>query len=155
MNQVHLCAQQTWIQPNSIGTVLSALPLTHVVDVKKIYLMAALKYFEYKKMPLTLFLEWIIEQYNLCQHTLHWFVHLEIQQAVWGLPLAGILTNKWLRCKLVPFGYYKSTYTLGLWWHKTQSIMFTLVVDNFGVKYDNKSDVDHLIATIKKDYSLT
>jgi hypothetical protein len=33
--------------------------------------------------------------------------------------------------------------------------MFTLVVDNFGVKYVNKDNVDHLIASIKKDYMLT
>ncbi len=28
-------------------------------------------------------------------------------------------------------------------------------MDNFGVKYENKDDVDHLIASIKKDYMLT
>jgi hypothetical protein len=32
--------------------------------------------------------------------------------------------------------------------------MFTLVVDDFGVKYVNKDDVDHLIASIKKNYML-
>jgi hypothetical protein len=34
-------------------------------------------------------------------------------------------------------------------------ISFTLVVDNFGVKYVNKNDVDHLIASIKSTYALT
>jgi hypothetical protein len=36
----------------------------------------------------------------------------------------------------------------------SDAIMFTLVVDNFGVKYANKDNVDHLIASIKKDYML-
>ncbi len=34
-------------------------------------------------------------------------------------------------------------------------ISFTLVVDDFGVKYVNKDDVDHLIASIKSTYTLT
>jgi hypothetical protein len=33
--------------------------------------------------------------------------------------------------------------------------MFTLVVDNFGVKYVSKDNVNHLINSIKKDYTLT
>jgi hypothetical protein len=78
-----------------------------------------------------------------------------MRRAVWGLPQAGILANKCLQQKLAPFGYFESTNTLGLWYHKTRPITFTLVVDNFGVKYVNKDDVDHLIASIIKDYMLT
>ncbi len=33
--------------------------------------------------------------------------------------------------------------------------MFTLVVDDFGVKYVNSDNVQHLIASIKKNHSLT
>jgi hypothetical protein len=36
-----------------------------------------------------------------------------------------------------------------------QPISFTLVVDNFGVKYVKKEDANHLIASIKKTYTLT
>jgi hypothetical protein len=74
---------------------------------------------------------------------------------VWGLPQAGILANKCLHHKLVPFGYYESTHTLGLWHHEMRPILFTLVVDNFGIKYVNKDYVNHLIKSIRKDYSLT
>ncbi len=42
-----------------------------------------------------------------------------------------------------------------MWYHESRPITFTLVVDDFGVKYVNKDDVDHLIASIKKDYMLT
>ena len=76
-------------------------------------------------------------------------------RAVWGLPQVGILANKCLQQKLAPFGYFESTNTPGLWYHKTRPITFTLVVDNFGVKYVNKDDMDHLIASIKKNYMLT
>ncbi len=125
------------------------------LNMKNFYLTAALEYFEYSQMPLTLFPAWIIEQYDMEKHALNQCIHLEMQQAVWGLPQAGILANKCLRQKLAPFGCFESTNTPGLWYHKTRPIMFTLVVDNFGVKYVNKDDVDHLIASIKKSYMLT
>jgi hypothetical protein len=37
----------------------------------------------------------------------------------------------------------------------SRPITFTLVVDNFGVKYERQEDVDHLIAVIKTKYTLT
>ena len=45
--------------------------------------------------------------------------------------------------------------TPGLWYHETRNITFTLVVDNFGVKYVDKNDVEHLITSIKSNYELT
>ena len=50
---------------------------------------------------------------------------------------------------LAPFGYYKSTNNPGLWLHDTWPILFTVLVDNFGVKDVNSDDVQHLIAIIK------
>ncbi len=83
------------------------------------------------------------------------FVHLEIQKVVWGLPQAGILANKRLQRKLTPFGYFKHISTPGLWYHKTWPIFFTLVVNDFEVKYVNQDNIDHLIALIKMTYTLT
>ncbi len=125
------------------------------LDIKKFYLTAALEYFEYMKKNLSLFPTWTIEQYNLNILAVDGWVYIEMRRAVWGLPQAGILANKRLRQKLAPFGYHKSVNTPGLWMHKSWSITFTLVVNNFGVKFVNKDDVDHLISSIKKMYTLT
>jgi hypothetical protein len=78
-----------------------------------------------------------------------------MRKAIWGLLQVGILANKHLRRKLALFGYYKCINTPGLWYHETCPIMFTLIVDDFGVKYVDKADVDHLIASIKMTYTLT
>ncbi len=75
------------------------------LDIKNFYLTAALDYFEYMKMPISIFPEWIKKQYNLEKHTLNGFVFLRKERAVWGLLQAGILTNKVLRKRLVPHGY--------------------------------------------------
>jgi hypothetical protein len=124
------------------------------LDIKKFYLTAALEYFEYMKIPLALFPVWTIEQYNLQHLALDGWVYIEMRRVVWGLPQAGILANKRLRRKLAPFGN-QSNNTPGLWRHESRPLTVTLVVDDFGVKFVNKADVDHLIASIKKMYILT
>ena len=78
-----------------------------------------------------------------------------MRRAVWGLPQAGILANKLLRKRLAPNKYYKCRQTPGIWQHATHPISFTLVVDDFGVKYTNKNNVNHLIECLKTDYKLT
>ncbi len=58
------------------------------------------------------------------------------------------MANKRLRRKVAPFGYYECIKTPGLWKHEMRPLTFTLVVDDFGVKYESKDDVDHLIASL-------
>jgi hypothetical protein len=125
------------------------------LDLKKLYLTVAIDYNEYMEMPLALFLEWIKKQYNLDTHTRDGFVFLEIRRAVWGLPQAGILANKLLQKWLAPHGYYECVNTPGLWRHATCPITFSLVVDDFGVKYVGKEHAEHLIKCLKEKYKLT
>jgi hypothetical protein len=108
------------------------------LDLKNFYLTAALDYYKYMKILLSLFLEWIKKQYNLDTHTRDGFVFLEIRQAVWGLPQAGILANKLLCKQLKRHGYHECVNTPGLWRHATRPVTFSLVIDDFGVKYVGK-----------------
>jgi hypothetical protein len=107
------------------------------------------------KMPLVLFTDWIKTQYNLEKYAYNRFVYLEMRHAVWGLPQAGILANKLLRQRLLTHGYYECNNSPSLWKHQTRPIAFTLVVDDFGVKYVGKEHADHLIQCIKEMYELT
>ena len=108
------------------------------------------------KIPIGLFPPWIIEQYNLLHHVHNGHIYLEMRHVVWGLPQAGILTNKLLQKRLAPHGYYECKQTPGLWKHTSQPMLFTLIVDDFGVKYTQQEDVDHLmIRCIKEKYQLT
>ena len=72
-----------------------------------------------------------------------------------GLPQAGILANKLLKKCLAPHGYHECKQTPGLWKHTTRPISFALVVDDFGVKYTRKENINHLIKAIKEKYELT
>jgi hypothetical protein len=68
---------------------------------------------------------------------------------MYGLPQAGKLANNLLIEALAPLGYHPVPIMPCLWRHDTRDIDFCLVVDNFGVKYTNKDDADHLIASLK------
>jgi hypothetical protein len=124
------------------------------LDIKNFYLTAPLDRYKYMKMPIALFPEWIVEQYNLNKYVYNSFIYLEMQRAVWGLLQAGILADKLLRQRLLPHGYFECANMPGLWKQKTRPIAFPLVVDDFGVKYVGKEHVDHLIAAIKEKYEL-
>lgn len=125
------------------------------LDIKIFYLSAPLDRFEYMKIPLVLFPQWTINQYDLTKHALNGFVYLEMRRAVWGLPQLGILANKLLHKHLLPHGYYECANTPGLWKHVSRLISFTLVVDDFGVKYVGKEHANHLIDCIKEKYGIT
>jgi hypothetical protein len=60
-----------------------------------------------------------------------------------------------MQTRLAPFGYYPALHTPGLWLHKTQPITFTLVVDDFAVKYVGKQHADHLRNALLRTYELT
>jgi len=46
---------------------------------------------------------------------------------------------------LTPNGYHECPITPGLWKHTIRPIQFCLVVDDFGIKYTNQEDANHLI----------
>jgi hypothetical protein len=71
------------------------------------------------------------------------------------LKQAGLLANQLLQTRLTPFGYYPAQHTPGLWLHKTRPIFFTLVVDDFSVKYVGKQHAEHLQNALLRTYELT
>jgi hypothetical protein len=70
------------------------------------------------------------------------------------LPQAGIITQELLTKQLHRAGYRQSTVTPGYWHHEWRPISFTLVVDDFGVKYIKKTDMDHLTSVLSQDYEI-
>jgi len=73
---------------------------------------------------------------------------------MYGLPQADSLGQDQLEQSLNKEGYFQSQIVPGFWKHKTKSIQFVLVVDDFGSKYINKDDLDHLIRMLEKYYDV-
>ena len=56
---------------------------------------------------------------------------------MYGLVQAGIIANEALKEHLQYYGYAPARITQGLWTHQDRDINFTLVVDDFGIRYRN------------------
>ena len=111
---------------------------------------------EYIKLKLEDIPREVIKEYDLTNiATKDDSVYIEVLKGMYGLPQAGLLAQELLEKRLAKRGYYQSNIVPGLWKHKTRKIVFTLVVDDFGIKYVNKSDAEHLMSVLKKDYEVT
>jgi hypothetical protein len=73
---------------------------------------------------------------------------------MYGLPQAGLLAQQRLITHLNQHGYLQ-THTTCLFRHKSNGTTFSLVVDDFGVKYTDKAGADHLITTLQALYTIT
>ena len=82
------------------------------------------------------------------------YINVEITRTMYGRAHNGRIANQGLQKHLAKYGYYPTKRTLGLWKHRAQSISFTLIVDDFGIKYSNKDDINDLFETIKDKYPL-
>ena len=74
---------------------------------------------------------------------------------MYGLFKAGMLANNQLTKHFSTYGYSLTAHTPGLLRHQTRPISFTLVVDNFGVKYVGRQHSKHLVAALVAPYPLT
>ena len=68
---------------------------------------------------------------------------------MYGLPQARLLAQNRLITHLATHGYHQTEATC-LFRHQDNSTDFSLVVDDFGVKYSNKSGAQRLIDTLQK-----
>jgi len=78
---------------------------------------------------------------------------VRISKGIYGLPQAGRLANQKLVQLLSAHGYHQ-TQTPCLFKHDTLDVFFTLVVDDFAIKYKHTADVEHLFSVIRKEYRL-
>jgi hypothetical protein len=137
------------------STLSTADAAMMMMDIQNYYLGTPLPRFEYMKMLLSRFPEEIVDKYNLDALAVDGWVYIEIRKGMYGLKQSGVLANQLMQTRLAPFGYYPARHTPGLWLHKTRSIAFSLVVDDFAVKYVGKQHADHLRNALLKTYELT
>ena len=124
------------------------------IDIKNFYLNTPMARYEYMRLRLADMPEDVIEHYKLRElATPDGAIYCEIRKGMYGLPQAGIIAQELLKERLSKHGYHQSKKTPGLWTHDTRPISFSLVVDDFGVKYTNKADADHLLQTLEKHYT--
>jgi hypothetical protein len=141
---------------NLINSTLSTQDAAMMMmDIKNYYMGTPLHRYEYTRMLLSRFPEEIVTTYNLTALAVDGWVYIEIRKGMYGLKQAGLLANQLLQKRLAPFGYYPARHTSVLWLHKTRPISFSLIVDDFVVKYAGKHHTDHLRDALLRRYELT
>ena len=114
------------------------------LDLKNFYLGTPVPEARYMKMKIDILPEDIIAKYNLRNIVHNGWVYIKIKQGMYGLKESGVLANKLLKERLSTYGYYECNYTPGLYKHVWRPIMFSLVVDDFGVKCEGIQHAKYL-----------
>ncbi len=136
---------------NSIISTAGARFMT--LDIKDFYLNTPMARYKYMRLRIADMPEDVIKHYNLHDKaTPDGYVYCEIQKGMYGLPQAGIIAQQLLKERLNKHGYRQSQTTPGLWTHDTRPICFSLVVDDFGVKYVGEENTKTLLETVRQYY---
>ena len=123
------------------------------MDIKNFYLCTPMERYEYMRLKLSDMPDDVIAHYKLRDiATPDGYVYCEIRQGMYGLPQAGIIAQELLAKRLKEHGYSQSETTPGLWTHEWRPISFSLVVDDFGVKYVGEEHAQHLLQVVQKYY---
>ncbi len=146
--------------PDNVGTPTAIMTLVNVLlnsiistekarcvilGVKDFYLNTPMKRLKYMRLKLNDIPEEIIIKYKLHEiATEDGYVYCVIQKGMYNLTQARIISQDFLQARLAKLGYHQSKIIPGLWTHKTRKTCFTLVVDDFAIKYTSMEDAQHL-----------
>ena len=81
--------------------------------------------------------------------------YVEVTGALYGMKQAGYLANKDIVEHLANNGYTQQPNTPCLFSHVTDDIEFSLITDDFGVRYGNKAAADKLLSVMSSKYTMT
>jgi hypothetical protein len=124
-------------------------------DIKDFYLGTPLPNAEYMRINLDHIPSEVIDKYGMQQYAHNGAVVVQVNKGIYGLPQAGILAQDRLVAHLASHGYHQAPHTPCLFKHVSNSIAFTLVVDDFGIKYTQDADADHLLKVLRELYIMT
>jgi hypothetical protein len=97
----------------------------------------------------------IIAEYGYEQYFVNDMLYFQINKGMYGLPQAGLLAQNRLIAHIAEHGYTQSDTVPCLFRHATNGVTFVLVVDDFGIKFRNAADRDHLLTTLRMLYKIT
>jgi hypothetical protein len=126
------------------------------MDISNFYLMTPLHRAKFIRIKLSNIPNEVIIEYKLREKaTKNGSIYIRTKCSMYGLPQAGLLTNKLLKKCINKHGYRQSKLVPELWKPDTRPIQFTLVVNNFGIKYIGEEHAQHFKNALKEHCKLT
>jgi hypothetical protein len=138
-----------------LNAVVSEDAFFMTADIKDFYLGTPLPNVEYMRISLKHIPLDVQERYNIASMVHNGYVLMEISKGIYGLPQAGKLAQDRLVAHLAKNGYIQCVNTPCLFIHQTNGVAFTLVVDDFLIKYSDRKDVNHLLTVLRELYTIT
>ena len=124
-------------------------------DLKDFFLCSFMKTPEYMKIPVKFIPDDIIKKYNIKALEHKGYVYVKIKRGMYGLKQAAWLAYEQLQEYLKPYGYLPDPNHQCIWYHTTRRTRFCLCVDDFGIKYCDKADAEHLLNILRKYYKVS
>ena len=106
--------------------------------------------YEYMWIPRCIFPQYFIDENQIEQLFINNKILVIFFKDMYGLPQSGQLVYIAPIKHLQLDGYTRAGFTPGLFKHATRDNFFSLVIDDFGVKYTAKNDALHLIYTLNE-----
>ena len=106
-------------------------------------------------MSISIIPDEIISKYNLLSLAHNCFVNIRINKDIYDLAQSKKIAHDELVRHFAPFSHHPTTHPLDLWTHATRPLSFTLTVDDFGIKYTDINDANHLLASLRRKYDVT
>ena len=125
------------------------------MDIKDFYLNSNLEDYECMFINVNLMPTKCTQDYDLNSISKNGKVLTEIRKGTCGLHQVGKIAYEDLKQHLKPYGCVPTKHAPGLWRYITTNLTVTLIVDDFGVKYENIEQVKHLIHALKQKYEIT
>ena len=118
------------------------------INLKNFYLGTPMNWYEYMWIEMADIPQDIIDQYGLKSKAVNAKVLVEIRKGIYVLKQARRIANDQLKQHLKASGYVPCRYTPGLFTHTSRKISFALCVGDFGLKYTDKADAQHLLTCL-------
>ena len=124
------------------------------IDLKDFYLKSTLPVPGWIQVPIKDISQSILAAHDLIKYIVDGHILCRVDGTMYGHPYAGRGANIDLVAHLLAHDFTQDSNIPCLFTHRTRCISFTLVVDDFGVKYNIIDDFNFLVNTLKKKYEL-
>ena len=124
------------------------------LDLKDFFLATPMQELEIMKVPYKYFPDYIIKKYNLHALKDNESISIKVKKGMYGLKQATDIAYKNLINNLAPFGYHPIPHTDSYCQHALLPTKFGLCVDDCGVKFFKKRDLNHLFSALQTNYKI-
>jgi hypothetical protein len=138
---------------NSVLNTAGAKWMT--ADITDFYLNTPLERKEYLRIQAKFLPAEVMKEFGFDKYMVNGSVLFEVNKGMYGLPQAGLLAQKRLIAHLASAGYHQCKHVPCLFEHESSGTQFTLVVDDFGIKYCTEEGARHLLDTLAALYPIT